>query len=91
MKWYRARFHANYDDARPIQWPPPGPFWVSGYSTDESYSVVIAFVRRKSFIKKFWPEADNIEIEEVDHPTFSSRFQKPNWWDDTRHLFVVKP
>ena len=82
MSWLRARFHANYDDSRPVKWPPPGPFWESGFAADESYSVVIAYVKDPLQVTHFWPEATNIEYESCDKILFSSRFQKPDWWKE---------
>jgi hypothetical protein len=34
--WIRYRFHANADDYRPVKFPPPGPYWCSGYLGDGS-------------------------------------------------------
>lgn len=81
MKWVRARFKANYDDSRPIKFPPPGPWWESGFAADESYSIVIAYVKTIGQIKKYWPEADDITTETVNEISFSDRFPKPEWWN----------
>ena len=83
-KWIRARFHANYEDSRPVKWPPPGPFWESGFAANEEYSVVIAYVKTEDQIKEFWPEADNIDATHGESIVFSGRFQKPSWWNEPR-------
>lgn len=86
----RARFYANADDYRPIKWPPPGPYWCSGYgvkhdSTDglvTSCSIVIAYARDLEEILEFWPEATHIEAEPREAYTFTDRFPKPKWFSE---------
>ena len=79
-KWFRARFKSNADDFRPIYKGknPQGPWWCSGYQ-DES-AIIIAFVKNEETLLKQWPEAKEIDIDEVEKPTFSDRFPKPDWW-----------
>jgi hypothetical protein len=81
-EWIRARFKANYPDFRPVTWPPPGPFWRSGIGGDDSYSIVIAYVRSSEQIQEFWPEARDIETTEEESIKFTDRFPKPDWWED---------
>lgn len=76
----RARFRANYDDWRPVKWPPIGPCWCSGVAGDESYSIVIAYVQNEDQVREFWPEATHIDPEESDHIVFTDRFARPDWW-----------
>lgn len=76
----RARFHANADDYRSINWPVKYPYWCSGYGDD--YSVVVAFAEDEAEILRNWPEATHIDIQEVDKPTFSDRFPKPDWYEE---------
>jgi hypothetical protein len=80
IQWVRHRFHANADDYRPMTFPPPGPYWCSGSGDD--YSIVIAYLPRgvKPSSKKLWPEASEIESEDVEGITFTDRFPKPSWW-----------
>jgi len=85
MSWLRARFHADGEDYRAITWPPPGPYWCSGYGDD--YSVVIAYVKSEDQITEFWPEADNVDVEESEL-TFSGRFPCPKWWDEEAEEFI---
>jgi hypothetical protein len=85
MKWTRYRFHANYDDFRPVKFPPPGPYWCSGtsaYGDDDPsrYSIVIAYLPQKSKLTEFWPEASEIDSEITESILYTDRFQKPEWW-----------
>ncbi len=74
----RARFKANESDYRPVVWPVKHPYWCSGYS--ESNSIVIAYADNKSEILTNWPEAEEIDIEEVQEYCFTDRFPKPDWF-----------
>lgn len=76
----RARFKANFDDYRPINWPPPGPFWCTGFAGDESYSIMVAYVEREDQIREFWPEAADIDAEHGREIVFTDRFPEPTWW-----------
>lgn len=78
----RARFHADHDDWRPVKWPPPGPCWCSGYAGDESYSIVIAFVKDENQVREFWPEASEIDATPADEIKFYDRFPRPDWWPE---------
>lgn len=80
----RARFRANGEDPRPVKFPPPHPFWISGYGVNSggevTEAIVIAFADNEAQIKEYWPEADEIDAEEVEEVTFTDRFPKPDWW-----------
>lgn len=73
----RVRFHANLKDARPINWPVKHPFWFTGYGED--YTVVVAYADHEAYIYENWPEATNLDVEEVAEYVFTDRFQKPDW------------
>jgi hypothetical protein len=83
-KWDRVRFHANEDDWRPVIWPPIGPYWCSG--SGDNYAVIVAYFPTGSTdedIKKYWPEASNIDrMQENVDISFSDRFAKPDWWKE---------
>jgi len=78
----RARFKANLDDYRPVKFPTPYPYWCSGCS--EEHSIVIAYADSEKQILEFWPEAEDIEYEDIEENEiiFSERFPKPepDWY-----------
>jgi hypothetical protein len=76
----RARFEANHDDPRPINWPIKHPYWVTGFSLDESHATIVAYADDEAEILANWPEANNIDSDEVDEYSFSSRFPQPTWF-----------
>jgi len=77
----RARFEANFLDPRPITFPPPHPWWCTGYAGDASYSIVVAYADNEDQILEYWPEAANIDIQENQTEyLFNSRFPKPDWF-----------
>jgi hypothetical protein len=76
----RARFLANSDDYRPVKWPPPGPYWCSGYDPDD-IPIVIAYAKDQAEILQFWPEATKIDVDECETYTFTNRFPKPEWFN----------
>lgn len=78
-RWIRYRFHSSsLDDPRPVQWPPKGPYWVSGEGDD--YAVLIAYLPEGVDLLTFWPEATEIDDEQCDSITYTSRFARPSWW-----------
>lgn len=84
--WLRARFRTNQEDYRPVIVPPPGPYWCTGYG--DNYSVIVAYLQSGVSLYTYWPDAYNVEYEEVDKPEFSARFPKhpewneeKEWWD----------
>jgi hypothetical protein len=74
----RARFKANAEDYRPVKWPPPGPYWCTGYR--EGYSIVVAYADSVKEILEYWPEAEDIDCTVEKDYSFSSRFPQPDWW-----------
>lgn len=77
--WIRARFKANADDYRPVAFPPPGPYWCTGFG--DNHSIVVAYVKSEEQIAEFWPEAEDIDVhEENTELVFTDRFPRPEWW-----------
>ena len=77
--WVWARFRANLEDYRPVTVPPPGPWWCTGYGDD--YAVIVAYVREGDDVRKWWPEASEVDTELApDGPKFTDRFPRPDWW-----------
>ena len=86
MKWIRYRFHANLEDYRAIIWPPAGPYWCSGEG--DSYSIVVAYLPPHKELIEYWPEANNIDLEEVNEIVFTDRFACPDWWNEELECFT---
>lgn len=80
----RARFFVDKEkcdgDYRPLRWPIQYPYWCTGES-DNSF-VLIAYVNNIDELIDLWPEASEIENEEVGEIFFSDRFPKPNWYKE---------
>lgn len=79
--WSRHRFQANHDDPRPVIFPPPGPYWITGYAGDDSYAIVVAYLPAGDAVTDYWPEAAQIETEERADIIYTDRFQKPEWYE----------
>lgn len=78
--WLWYRFRANEDDYRPVTFPPLGPYWCTGYGED--YAVIVAYLPVGAVLTDYWPEASEVDARQVEKPTFSDRFPKPDWWDE---------
>ena len=76
----RVRFYTKADDYRPINWPIKHPYWKTGESGDGSYSILVAYADDEQYIYDNWPEATDLDVEERDSYTFTSRFPKPEWF-----------
>lgn len=74
----RARFHAAEGDYRPVNWPIEHPYWCSGHG--HNYSIIVAYATDEAYIYQNWPEATELDIEEVTEYKFTSRFPKPDWF-----------
>jgi len=77
--WMRYRFHANGDDYRPVKFPPPGPFWCTGYG--DGYAVIVAYLPLLTPLKDYWPEASEISATEHTEIIYTDRFPKPLWYE----------
>ena len=78
----RIRFRANYNDPRPINWPVKHPFWITGSAGDDTYSIVVSYADNEQYIYDNWPEAKNLDVQEVQKYEFSDRFPKPEWLEN---------
>ena len=74
----RARFKSNSKDYRPVTFPPPHPWWCTGYDAN-GIAIIVAYADDEDQIRSLWPEATNIDSEPVDGYSFTSRFPKPTW------------
>lgn len=80
----RARFKANIQDPRPVRYPPPHPWWVSGTVANNSACIVVAYADNTEQILELWPEAKEIDVMQDDRTEylFTDRFPRPAWMDD---------
>ena len=74
----RARFYANVADPRPVEWPLKHPYWVTGEGFD--FSVVVAYADNVAEVFRLWPDAVEVDSEEVEAYVFTERFAKPEWF-----------
>ena len=79
----RARFKTFFHDPRPVNWPIKHPYWVTGQGTNEHafYHTLVAYADSHQEILDNWPEAEDIDSEEVEGYNFTSRFPKPEWFE----------
>lgn len=75
----RVRFKTDAEDPRPISWPIPHPYWVTGFN--DTHSVIVAYADNLEQIQELWPEAEDMDPEEVEDYVFTSRFSKPDWME----------
>lgn len=80
----RARFYieksdCNYD-YRPIKWPIKYPYWCTGENSE--FFIIVAYADNVEQIMELWPEAYLVESEEVQDIVFTSRFPKPEWYNE---------
>ena len=80
----RARFYIKFkecgNDYRPVQWPIKYPYWCTGESSDAF--ILVAYADNVEQIKELWPEAYDIEAEEVQEIVFTTRFPRPEWYKE---------
>lgn len=80
----RARFYVKFkdcnDDYRPVKWPIKYPYWCTGENSDSF--IIVAYAENKEQIMELWPEAFDIQIEDVKEIVFTTRFPKPKWYKE---------
>lgn len=72
-------FKDNGRDFRPIKFPPPYPYWRTG--ENNKGFIIVAYFDSIEQLKEYYPEAHDIESEEVEEIFFSDRFPKPDWYN----------
>lgn len=75
----RVRFKSTHPDYRPVKWPIKHPYWCTGQG--EGYSILVAYADSEEQIKELWPEATELDSEEVNEYLFTPRFPKPEWFN----------
>lgn len=76
----RCRFKQPTWDYRPLEWPIKHPYWCTG--TGEDYHIIVAYADDEDEIRRLWPEAEELESEEVSGYVFTSRFKRPSWFQE---------
>ena len=80
-EWNKYRFKSDEEDPRPVKWPPPAPFWFSGFDSNDA-TIVVAYAHSEEEILSFWPDAYGIDvIAEESEILFYDRFPRPEWWE----------
>jgi hypothetical protein len=85
-EYWRVRFFTDCDDPRPVVYPPSGPYWISGQGDD--YTILIAWLPKKSDLKKFWPEARVDEWYGKGPIEFTDRFPRPEYWKENDEALI---
>ena len=80
MTFKRYRFTTKEADYRPVKFPPPGPWWCTGYDSSDN-AILVCYLPSKVDLKEYWPEAENIDYTEEEQIVYTSRFPKPKWYD----------
>lgn len=78
--WIRYRFEVPHEDPRPVKFPPPGPYWISGESGNGN-SVLIAYLPKDVDLKEWWPDSKHVMYTRKQDITYTDRFQKPDWYE----------
>ena len=80
---YRVCFKTTEKDVRPVNWPIQHPYWVTGSPLEEGgASTLVSYANNREYILANWPEATDIDMEEVTHYLFTSRFPRPSWFKE---------
>lgn len=77
----RARFKADAEDYRPVEWPIKHPYWCTGYDADDR-AIIVAYADDEAEILHNWPEAMGIDADEVEGYVFTARFPRPTWFKE---------
>lgn len=79
--WKRHRFTTSEPDYRPVTFPPPGPWWISGWDSRD-HAVIIAYLPSDVALTDFWPEAEGDDYTDEEAIVFTDRFPEPKWWTE---------
>ena len=75
----RARFKVPAKDPRPVSWPIPHPYWVTGQEFGTQHWWLVAYADSVEQIMQLWPDAQDIDSDEAAQYVFTSRFPRPDW------------
>ena len=80
MNWKRYRFQTNsVDDPRPLIFNPRYPYWITGEAGDGSFTTIVAYLPEGEDLYKYWDDAQDVDFQEREEITFTSRFPKPDY------------
>jgi hypothetical protein len=80
--WKRYRFKTYaVDDYRPLIFNPKYPWWCSGEGED--HAVIIAYLPEDEDLLKYWDDAFDVEFTEEQEITFSGRFPRPDYFEES--------
>ena len=82
MKKYRFKTK-SVEDYRPLvdMSSIHMPYWCSGTAGDDSYVIIICYLPDNENLYKYWDDAYDIDVTDVNDIKYSSRFPKPTWCD----------
>lgn len=76
----RIRFHTTSEDYRPVTWPVHHPYWKTGEDGLGRHSIIVTYADNEDYVYRYWPEASDLDIEEVEGYEFTGRFPRPEWF-----------
>jgi hypothetical protein len=80
--WNRYRFYTkSTDDYRPLVFNPKYPWWCSG----EGFGcmTIVAYLPKDENLSKYWDDAYDIDVEERETITFTDRFPRPSYFEES--------
>lgn len=75
----RCRFKTTHEDYRPAVWPIKHPYWCTGCG--DGYWIIVAYADNEEEVLTNWPEAYDLDSEEVVEYVYTDRFEKPTWME----------
>ena len=78
----RVRFTTNGNDYRPVIYPPPHPWWRTGYNS-QGDAIIVSYADSTEQVSDYWPDCERLDVLEKDltEYKFSDRMPKPDWFN----------
>ena len=78
----RVRFTTNGNDYRPVIYPPPHPWWRTGYNS-QGDAIIVSYADSIEQVSDYWPDYERLDVLEKDltEYKFSDRMPKPDWFN----------
>jgi hypothetical protein len=81
--WKRYRFCTKaVADYRPLVFNPKYPWWCTGEAGDGSHVTIVAYLPPDEDLLEYWDDAFDVDYQERDEITFTSRFPKPKYFEE---------